>query len=528
MKGYLSFVLHAHLPFVRHPEHEDFLEEDWLFEAITETYIPLLNAYNSLMYEEKVDFRVTMTMTPTLSSMLRDSLLQDRYLRYINKLIELAHKEIERTKHQPEFNHLAVMYRDHFVDCKSTFEKYDKNLINGFKHFAEAGKLEIITCTATHGFLPLLNINEQVVRAQVEQGVKSYREAFGWDPKGIWLGECAYYPGLDKILAEYGIRFFFVDNHALLFGDSKPKYGVYAPVYTPNGVAAFARDTESSHQVWSAEIGYPGDPVYRDFYRDLGFDLDFDYIKPYIHPDGIRKMTGIKYHAISEKGNPHKKPYDPHKAFLHVQDHAGNFMFNREKQIENLAKNMERKPMITSPYDAELFGHWWYEGPLFIKYVLKKMATEQDNIKTITPSEYLKEYPKNQLLTPAGSSWGNKGYYEVWLNGSNDWIYRHLHAMGDRMVEIANRYDSPDSNLERALNQMSRELLLAQSSDWPFIMNSGTTVEYAAKRIKDHVYRFNKLYDDINNFSLDMDFLKEIEWRDNIFPNIDYRMYRTN
>ncbi len=526
-KGYLSLVLHAHLPYVRHPEYSHFLEEDWLYEAITETYIPLINVFDSLL-NDGIDFRITMTLTPSLVSMLHDPLLQDRYLRHINMLIDLAHKEVERTKYQPEFNHLALMYRDMFLNCRYVFEeKYGRNIINAFKKFAQLGKLEIVTCTATHGFLPLLQSNEQAVKAQVYMGTKYYTDVFGWAPKGIWLGECAYYPGLDRILADNGLKFFFVDTHGLIYADSRPRDGVYAPIYCPSGVAAFGRDPESSHQVWSAETGYPGDTIYRDFYRDAGFDLDMDYIAPYIHPDGIRKMTGVKYFSITGK-TPNKRPYNPHAAHEKARDHAGNFVFNREKQIDNLFGLMKRKPLVVAPYDAELYGHWWFEGPMFINHLLRKIAATQNTFRTTTPWEYLKEYPKNQMATPAGSSWGNKGYYEVWLNGTNDWIYPHLNMMADRMVELANSYSEPDVNLKRALNQAARELLLAQSSDWAFIMNSGTMVEYACKRVKDHIHRFNKIYDGIKNYRLDMDFVAQVESRDNIFPHIDYRIYRTN
>ncbi|HEX9022085.1 MAG TPA: DUF1957 domain-containing protein, partial [Nitrospirota bacterium] len=152
-KGYLALVLHSHLPYVRHPEHDQFLEEDWLYEAITETYIPLINVFDSLV-NDGVDFRITMSLTPTLIAMLTDPLLQQRYARHISKLIELSEKEIERTKHQPEFNPIAHMYRDLFTDARQVFEeKYGRNLVGAFKKFQDLGKVEIITCAATHGFL---------------------------------------------------------------------------------------------------------------------------------------------------------------------------------------------------------------------------------------------------------------------------------------------------------------------------------------------------------------------------------------
>lgn len=522
-KGYLTFVLHAHLPYVRHPEHEDFLEERWFYEALTETYIPLLTMMDGLE-RDGIDFRLTMSLTPPLLSMMTDGLLQERYSRHINKLIELAEKEVSRTRQQNEFNRTAHMYLGKFRHCRDIFDRFGRNLVPAFKHFQDIGKLEVITCGATHGFLPLLRPSHEAVRAQIEQAVRHYSENFGRPPRGIWLPECGYFEGLDEILWKFGIRFFFVDSHAILHADSPPKYGVYAPLYCPSGTAAFGRDYESSKQVWSAKEGYPGDHCYRDFYRDIGYDLGLEYIKPYIHHDGIRVMTGMKYHRITGKSS-HKEPYNPHHAWEKAAEHAGNFMFNRQKQVEHLFGIMKKEPIIIAPYDAELFGHWWYEGVDWLNFVIRKIACDQDIIKLATPAEYLQRHPKNQCATPSEASWGNKGYAEVWCNGTNDWIYRHLHEAGWRMTEYAKKYPSPDDNLRRALNQMARELLLAQSSDWAFIMNSGTMVEYAVKRTKEHIWRFTKIYEDIKNLRLDMGFISELESKDNIFSSIDYRIY---
>ena len=181
--------------------------------------------------------------------------------------------------------------------------------------------------------------------------------------------------------------------------------------------------------------------------------------------------------------------------------------------------------MIVSPYDAELFGHWWYEGPAWLNFLMRKIYHDQQTIKLITPSEYLDKFPRNQVLTPSMSSWGYKGYSEVWLEGSNDWVYRHLHKAADRMVELANLYPNTNGNLSRALNQAARELLLAQSSDWAFILKTGTCVPYAIKRLKDHIERFTRLYENIQANSLDIPYLQDLEYRDNIFPDLDYRLY---
>ncbi|MCM8795714.1 MAG: DUF1957 domain-containing protein [Candidatus Omnitrophica bacterium] len=523
-KGYLCLVLHSHLPYVRHPEHEDFLEEDWFYEAITESYIPLILAFERLL-NDKVDFRITLSLTPTLISMFSDRLLQERYLKHINKLIELAHREVERTRWQPDFNHLANMYLTHFYTTRNTFERYNRNLVNAFKGFQEAGKIEIITSCATHGYLPLMEVCPASIRAQVKVAVSHYERVFGRRPEGIWLPECGYHPGYDAILKEAGLKYFFVDAHGILHGSPRPKYGVFAPVYCKSGIACFGRDLESSKQVWSSIEGYPGDYDYREFYRDIGFDLDYEYIRPYIHPDGVRINTGIKYYRIT--GSENKAPYQPERARQKAIVHAGNFMFNRQRQIEYLFDFFQgKKPIIVSPYDAELFGHWWYEGIMWLDFLIRKIVFDQDIIRLITPLEYLKENPRHQVITPSLSSWGWKGYSEMWLQGANDWIYRHLHMASWRMTELVKTFPDANGLIRRALNQALRELLLAQSSDWAFIMGTGTHTAYAIKRTKDHLLRFLRLYEDIKSNSIDENWLQDIEYKDNIFPDIDYRVHQ--
>lgn len=522
-KGYLCLVLHAHLPFVRHPEYADFLEEDWLYEAITETYIPLILVFEKLV-QEGIDFRLTMSLTPTLISMFSDGLLQERYLEHLNKLIELAHKEVERTRWMPEFAPLANMYRDYFYTARGVFEKYQRNLSHAFKGFQDLGKIEIVTSAATHGYFPLMETTKPSIRAQVKVATAQYEKVFLRPAQGIWLPECGFNPGDDEILKEAGLKYFFSDAHGVLHGTPRPKYGVFAPVYCKSGVACFGRDLESSKQVWSSIEGYPGDSDYREFYRDIGYDLDYEYVRPYIHPDGVRINTGIKYYRIT--GSEEKRPYDPKQARDKAAEHAGNFIFNRQRQIEYLCEILRKKPLIVSPYDAELFGHWWYEGPQWLDFLIRKIAFDQDIVRLINSSEYLAENPRHQVITPSLSSWGWKGYSEMWLQGANDWIYRHLHMASERMTELAKTYPAGDGLLKRALNQALRELLLAQSSDWAFIMATGTHPDYAFRRTKDHLLRFTRLYEEIKTNAIDENWLADIEYKDNIFPEIDYRVHQ--
>jgi 1,4-alpha-glucan branching enzyme len=459
--------------------------------------------------------------------MLGDDLLRRRYLGHLNLLCELAQKEVERTRYLGPFHETARLYRDRFLGAREDYEnRWHRDLVGAFSRLQDAGRLEIITSAATHGYLPLLRVNPQAVRAQVQVAAQHYAETFGRPARGIWLPECGFYPGLDQELGQAGLRYFFVDTHGVHHATGRPAMGVYAPIHCPSGVAAFGRDPDSSKQVWSSQEGYPGDPDYREFYRDIGFDLDYEYIKPYIHKDGIRVNTGIKYYRIT--GRTHQKEPYVRAWALHKADlHAGNFMFNRHKQAEWLRGGMNRRPIIVAPYDAELFGHWWFEGPEWIDLLFRKIAAHPSIVKLVTPPEYLAEHSSNQTEMPAASSWGHKGYNEVWLNGSNDWLYRHLHEAADRMVELANRFPEASGLRKRALDQAARELLLAQASDWAFIMKTGTTVPYAVKRTKEHLLAFTDLYEGLVNGGVSPERLSTLETRNNIFPNLDYQVYQT-
>lgn len=564
--GYFSLILHAHLPFVRHPEYPEFLEEDWLYEAITEVYLPLIFILQNL-HETGAAPRLAMNVSPPLCEMLADELLQTRYTRHLENLVELADKELRRTKSEAmEFHEVAKMYA---VGLRASLglwnDRYGRNLVGAFRELQDEGVLEIITCGATHGFLPLISTDE-ARQAQVSVAVTNYRKHFGRQPRGIWLPECAYEPGVESLLKDAGIEYFISDTHAILYGDPRPRYGVHAPVFCPNGTAVFARDLETSEQVWSAEVGYPGSAVYREFYRDIGWDLPIDYLKPHLHADGDRRHLGLKYHRITGRNVPQQKkaPYSPELAREKAAENASHFIGERMKQARLLRATFEgHPPLVVSPYDAELFGHWWYEGPQFIDFFFRKLHYDQNEIAAITPGDFLDSGLPIQRQQPTASSWGENGYYKVWLNERNSWMYPYQHDAERRMTELANRFrdagtggrrdgekgrrgdaetrgrgeqagvetipPSPRPSLpasQRILNQLARELLLAESSDWAFQIYQGTTVEYSSRRFQSHIHRFDLLAKMLESGEADHELLGEIERRDNIFAEIDHSVYR--
>lgn len=557
--GYFSLILHAHLPFVRHPEYPEFLEEDWLYEAITEVYLPLIFIFQSL-HEQGIKPRLAMNVSPPLCEMLADPLLQERYTRHLENLLELARKEEHRTRNEePAFHDVAKMYVENLSASLDLWNnRYNRNLITAFRELQDEGVVEIITCCATHGFMPLISTHE-ARRAQVQIAVANYKKHFHRQPRGIWLAECAYEPGVEDLLKENGIEYFISDTHAILYGDPRPRYGVHGPVVCPNGTAVFARDVDTSQQVWSAEIGYPGNDLYREFYRDIGWDAPYEYLKPHLHSSGERRHLGLKYHRITGRDVPQnrKEPYIPAMARDKSSENAMHFLGERIKQAHKLRETFEgHPPLVVSPYDAELYGHWWYEGPQFIDFFFRKVHFDQNEIECITPGDFLDRGLPIQVQRPTASSWGEAGYYKVWINEGNSWMYPYQHDAERRMTDLANRYagnadalvgmgDASSANehnaggtgvagegarvpARRLLNQIARELLLAQSSDWAFQIYQGTTVEYSSRRFQSHIHRFDLLAKMLEAGDVDHDLLAEIEGRDNIFSEIDFAVYRSS
>lgn len=405
--GYITMFLHTHLPYVNHPENDNYIEERWLYEAISETYIPLITYFKKLV-EEKVSFKIAMSITPPLLYLLDNNVQKEKYIRYLESHIELSKKEIERTKNTDlRENELAKYYFNRYSNDLYTFkEVYKCDIIEQFKELQDIGVLEIVTGCATHGFMPMLCTNEKDIEIQIKYGVLAYEKYFKRKPRGIWLSECGYIPEVEKYLKKYDIEYFFTEMHGVIYAKPVPVYGVYAPIITPNGLVAFGRNVASTMKIWSNATGYPGDSNYRDFGRDIGYDLDYEYIKPYITYDGVRIPTGIKYYSVSGKQNV-KEYYDLQKAKEMAETHAYDYMITTINQIKEARKYMGSKPpIIVSMQDTELYGHWWYEGPYWLYILIKKIYYDQDEIGFITPDEYIERYPEMQVCQVAISTWG--------------------------------------------------------------------------------------------------------------------------
>jgi len=517
----ISFVLEAHLPFVREFHKEDDLsqagEESRFFEYVSETLLPLLDVLHRLEADH-IQFRLALAISPVLIHMLTDDHLQKKYLFYIDKQIEFGRQELERTANNDELNKLAQRCYNTIVDRRIAYtERYEKNLLKAFDFFRRKGKLEILASCATHAFLPFISQNSESLQAQMEIPISGYRRYFAGVPQGFWLPELGWSSALEPYLKAYNFSYAIVDSHGLLFGNPQPGKGTFYPVKTPNGTYILARDLYAAREMEKTA----GEEIYRNNDRDAGYELPPETVSAFLSAEGERHRTGYKYWSRSG-GN-----YNPQTAVGKAAEYAKTFLHNTTARLEEASKHMEEPPLSVYANNAGFFGNLWHEGFQFIE-TLFRTAHEYKDLKFICPSEYIfKQNSSNiQIVSPEFSSSGINGYAETWLDVSNDWIYRHLTRSMERMTELAERFPDDTGLKERALNQAAREILLAQSSDWPALLFKQDSTEYAANQAESSLRNFTTIYEALGSNYISTEWLTTLERKHNIFPNINYRVFR--
>ncbi len=572
MLGYFTFVLHTHLPYVLHHGKWPF-GSDWLSEAVSECYIPLLNAMNGL-HDRGVKFKISMDFSPILLEQLADPAFAETFISYCDEKIKLAesdHKYFSKNN-EKHFQPLAKFWEDFYRDAKNSFENvYHCDLIGGFKKLSDAGVLDAMTCGATHGYFPLL-LDDRNIRAQIQLAIATHKKYFSKDPRGIWLPECAYRPryfwspesgdrtlekfckeraGIEELVSEFGLEYFVVEGSLTKGGMAMPTYHrlmdaarkkhIYteewqkyllataehanrslADIYQVQSTTrelpgatpvVFSRDRKTSEQVWSGDIGYPGDGNYLDFSKKH-------------HNSGLRywKVTG---HHI-DIGL--KEQYDPKAREVNLSRQASHFVALVKQTLTEHIIQTGKSGVVCSPFDTELFGHWWFEGPGFLEKVLEKLSNDPD-IKLSNCAEILDRIPNRETIALPEGSWGEGGGHYVWLNQKVSWTWDKIYSQEKEFLEAIKNYHQkkkPAKFLTKILRQAARELLLLEASDWQFLITTEGAADYATTRFNEHSERLSqlldiadRLFDGKEEGKKDKEYLKTASKDDKPFTEID-------
>ena len=569
MFGYFVLVLHTHLPYVvghgRWPHGMD-----WLNEAASECYIPLLNVFNELR-NEGVNFKVTINISPILAEQLASREFAEEFLQYLDMRINLAEEDEVEFKRTGRKNlaKVAKFWKEFYSEIKRNFiDTYHTDLLSAFRSLQDSGHIEIITCAATHAYLPLLALDTSV-QAQIKLAVKTHEKYFGKKPEGIWLPECAYRPayrwkipveleqnltpteyerkGIEEFLSENRLKFFFVDTATLRGGktigiyierfeglrrlweqfesqvkyrpeEEKSPYEIYLvgsgkPEKKP--VAVLTRDPKTGLQVWSGEWGYPGDAWYLDFHKKK-------------FPSGLRywRVTNPKADLAD------KLEYEIEKVEERLEENSSHFVDLITATLKEHFDKTGKPGVLTAPYDTELFGHWWFEGPRFLKRVFQKLNNSK-LVKPATASESIENLTPTTVVSLPEGSWGEGGYHYIWLNKDTEWTWRHIYPDEFKMRELAKKFhNSNDEKLIFMLKQLARELVLLQSSDWQFLISTISARDYAEMRVSLHHENFTRIAEIIERYAStgelkfeDWNFVDECAQRDKVFDEIDIKWW---
>jgi 1,4-alpha-glucan branching enzyme len=530
-------MLHSHLPFYRKAGMWPFGEES-VYECMAETYIPLLNAVDDLL-QEGLKAKLTIGLTPVLCEQLADEHIKKGFENFLTLRI-MAAKEDEAKyaafgeNPNPEYHHLAKFYLDWFQGIDRDFKtRWNRDLIGGFKRLQDAGAIEIATSAATHCFSPLLSEDASIL-AQYKTGVDNYKKHFKKDPQGFWLPECAYRPeengraGIEKWLFEAGLKYFFTESFVIKGGQTaeiRRVVGPYGSVqYVPSKntantgldtfeafwlkeypVAVMGRHEEAGYQVWSADHGYPGDGNYREFHKK-------------------DDSSGLHYWKLTSKSTDlgDKELYNPETAAHRLKENSDHYVGFIQEALTNHVKATGKPGLIMVSFDTELFGHWWFEGVTWLKEVIRKLK-QYTAVEMQTASEYLAANEPEKTINLPQSSWGSGGHYQVWLNNDTEWMWPIIHESEKRMQEVMAKVkaDSGNKALDKAATQLARELLLLESSDWPFLVTTGQAKDYATERFNGHHDRFNQLYSMIKENRIDESEVAAIADVDNCFGELN-------
>ncbi len=514
-------MLHAHLPYLRPAPGRPPLEADWLPQAVAGSYLPLLEVLERLAADD-IPVRLTLSVSPTLASMLEDATLVAQVGTRLAEHQALAEREVRRTAKDASLGPLARYHLRRLRQVLRRWERLGGRLLPAFVHAEQQGQLALITTAATHAFLPLLRHWPGALHAQVAVAVQEHTRLLGHRPRGFWLPECGYFPGVEDVLAQQGLRFTFLEARGVALAEPRPVASVYAPLYTASGVAVYGRDPESSEEVWSAEWGYPADPAYLDFHRDAGWELPLGALEPVLRPGEPRRAVGLRYHRVTGP-TADKALYQPEAAQRRAHAHARHFVGRRLERLEALQGRLWRPPVLVAPYDAELFGHWWHEGPAFLEGLFRE--AHRRGLRLSTPVEDLQRFPVAQLAAPAESSWGSEGSAATWLHPSNDWIPPEVTRATRALCAEAAAPGPRGPKASRQLHQAARELLLSQSSDFPFILRAGTVVDYAKGRVRTHLQRFWALLGAAQGRPVDASAARAAFAEDVLFPRLKFRVF---
>ncbi len=526
----LILTIVGHQGYIRHENEKDYaLQNDILFGAISQTYLPLVNMFHRFE-DEGLDFKLALVLSPSLCSLLDDELIKSQYIRWLEKRISFGEKEVVRLASDKKLlKNAESCLAKAKKDLSDFTQVYSQNLIKEFAYFAGKGNLELLATCGTYAFLPHFGDMTEILNAQVEVGLYSHRHYFGMNPEGFYLPFMGYTPGIEQVLRSYGIKYSIVDIRSVLFSETVPEYGIFAPVrcnlddstsLSKSSLALFCQDFDTPDDI-AGENCFSSNPVYKNQSKDAAFDLPFQsLVDSALIEEGMPRIPSyFRYWNNSENGI-----YDSNQAELQAQKDAESFFAAKKAKLDAAEKCMgEKAPSLLCVIDAKTLGQDWAEGCIWLEKLIR--AASASDVSLSEPAAVIGNIFSLQKITPyPGAAQGNS-YGEDLLDSSNDWMIRYTRKMSERMIDLSDRFPNETGLKVRLLNLGAKELMLAQSGEWSMMIHNGDFPEYAAQRFKEAIKAFMIVFDALGSNTVSTEWLTNLEKEHLIFPWMNFRIF---
>lgn len=520
----LVLVIEAHQGYLRNSSAEGSFSarNSILFSAITDTYIPMLNMFCRLE-KDGIPFKIALVISPVLCSLLSDPYIHEQYISHLDSLIALGKSETERQK--------SAGCAEQAASCLAAIEQakhdftqtYGCNLLETVQRFVRKGCIELIPTAATYAYLPHYADFPEAVNAQIETGLYSQRQFFGDSGEGFWLPYMGWAKDLDRAIRSYGQNYALVDARALLFSKECPETGIFSPVRTRTSLALFGCDPDTPRDI-AGENGFSSGEAYRSQNHDIGFELQTEEAEAFFGKGEARIQTGYKYWSnASDDRTP--VPYCAEEARKQIIKDAIQFYESKLKKLDEAAEYMkEENAVLVCAIPAELLGQTWHEGVEWLENVIRcadaKKGFDFELCRNLIENQF--SLPK---ISPYPCSSNGLGYGEDLLDSTNSWMMRYVRKATDRMIDLTGRFPSETSLKERLLNMAAKQVLLAQSGEWPMMIHDGKFPGHAEELFKEEILSFSKVFDSLASNTVSTEWLTLCEKRNALFPWLNYRIF---
>lgn len=522
----LSLIINCNQVFIRHNEKDvnnNIQVMNELFDAISNVYIPLLDMFENLE-KDNILCRVGFVLSPVLCNLLSNNEVQDLYVNYLDTRIAFGNDELLRCKGQQALEKNIQSTIERYQNLKIEFlEKYNQNLISVFKNYMHKGYIELLATCATDIFIPHYADMKEVISAQIECGLNSFKQHFGEIPEGFWLPELGYIDGLEKIIKAYGFSYTIVDSRSLLLAKKIPSTGIFYPVRADNSLVFFGQEPNCHDEIYG-EGGFVNSPFYRNENKDVGFELEPENLKSIWTNEASRVETGFKYWNRNYR-DADKSIYDQDTAKKQAQDDAVYFIQKKEEKLNKAAELMKDYDFVclVSTIDAYELSQEWFEGVYWLECLIRR--AKKSDINLTSPSDMLENQYSLEKINPYFSSSNGEGYGENLLSSKNCWMMRYIRKACERMVDLADRFPTDTGLKTRLLNIGSVELMIAQSSSLAKMIDCNDNPEYAERRFKDSIEAFTQVFDSLGSNTVSTEWLTSLEAKDSLFPWMNYRVF---